>query len=84
MSERHEFVLLASQPGTNMRALCRRFGISSRTGYKWRDRFTVAAVAGLAERSRRPQHSPARTAAAMEAQVVQLRQQHPAWGGRKL
>jgi len=84
MSERHEFVLMASQPEANIRALCRRFGISSRTGYKWLQRFSDAGVAGLAERSRQPGHSPSRTPALMEQRVVQLRQQHPAWGGRKL
>ena len=30
-----EFVALARQPGANRRALCRRFGISHTTGYKW-------------------------------------------------
>ncbi|HEX7335373.1 MAG TPA: helix-turn-helix domain-containing protein, partial [Pyrinomonadaceae bacterium] len=39
MSERHQFVLLASQPNANIRALCRQFGISSATAYKWLDRF---------------------------------------------
>ena len=34
MSQRHEFVLLASQPAANIRQLCRRFAISRPTGYK--------------------------------------------------
>jgi len=84
MSQRHEFVLLASQPKANMRALCRRFAISSRTGYKWLARFRAAGVDGLAERSRQPHHSPRRTVPAMEQQVVKLRQQHPTWSGHKL
>ena len=36
MSLRREFVQLASQPGSNIRELCRRFKISPKTGYKWR------------------------------------------------
>ncbi|WP_425340114.1 helix-turn-helix domain-containing protein, partial [Enterobacter cloacae] len=35
MSLRTEFVLFASQDGANIRSLCRRFGISPATGYKW-------------------------------------------------
>ncbi len=35
MDLRLEFVMLAEQPGSNVSALCRRFGISRKTGYKW-------------------------------------------------
>lgn len=84
MSERHEFVLLASQPDANVRALCRRFGISSRTAYKWLNRYLAEGEAGLVERSRKPKTSPLRTPDAMEQLVTKLRQRHPAWGGRKL
>jgi transposase InsO family protein len=84
MSERHEFVLLASQKEANIRRLCRRFGISSRTGYKWLHRFNDKGVAGLADRSRRPHHSPARTAAVVEKKVLAVQRKYRDWGGRKL
>ena len=58
MSTRHEFVLMAAQPKANIRALCRHFGMSSATAYKWLDRFHNEGVPGLADRSRRPHHSP--------------------------
>ena len=41
-------------------------------------------VAGIAERSRRPQLSPRRNEAAIEQQVVGLRRRYPDWGARKL
>ena len=84
MSERHEFVLLADQPNTNIRSLCRRFGISSATAYKWLERFRNDGALGLADRSRRPHSSPVKTPPAIEDAVLCLRRQHPAWGGRKL
>ena len=84
MSARHEFVLLASQPKANMRALCRQFGISSATAYKWHNRFQHEGVPGLAERSRRPHDSPGKTALPIEDAVLEMRRKHPAWGGRKL
>jgi transposase InsO family protein len=84
MSLRHEFVLLAMQPEANMSELCRRFGITPKTGYKWRQRYAASGLAGLVDESRRPHHSPRRTAAAIEDAVVQLRHQHSAWGARKL
>jgi len=84
MSQRHEFVLLASQPNANIRQLCRRFGISRPTGYKWLHRYAGEGQLGLVDQSRRPHHSPSRTAPEMETAITNLRQKHPAWGGRKL
>lgn len=82
VESRQEFVALAQQPDANIRALCRRFGIGAKTGYRWLAR--AAASEPLTDRSRRPHTSPQRTAPLLEAAVVALRQQHPTWGGRTL
>jgi transposase InsO family protein len=79
MCLRREFVSLARQPGANLSELCRRYGISRKTGHKWRDRGDL-----LEERSRRPHQSPTRTAEAIEATLLALRDQFPDWGARKL
>jgi transposase InsO family protein len=84
MSQRLEFVLLANQPQANRRELCRRFGISSRTAYKWLRRFESDGALGLQDCSRRPHHSPRKTPPAMEDLVLSARHTYPAWGGRKL
>lgn len=84
MSLRLAFVQQASQPAAVLSALCAQFGISRPTGYKWLARYRAGGVAALADRSRRPHRSPAQTDAAQEAQLVALRDQHPAWGARKL
>lgn len=84
MSLREEFVCLASQAGANRRELCRRFGISPQTAYKWLARYAAEGKAGLSDRSRRPKHSPALTPAEVQAAAVELRTRHPAWGGRKI
>ena len=76
--------MLALAEGSNMRELCRRFGVSPTTGYKWLVRHAAEGRAGLHDRSRRPEHSPGRTPGALEARVLALRDEHPAWGGRKL
>jgi transposase InsO family protein len=83
MEQRREFVRLAVQEGVNRRELCRRFGISATVAYKWLDRF-AAGDAELADRSRRPLGSPARSDAAIEAAVLAVRDAHPAWGARKI
>lgn len=84
MSERHEFVHLASAAGANFSLLCRRFGISRKTGYKWLRRYLSDGHQALSELSRRPHHSPHRTQVCIEEQVLALRGEHPSWGGRKL
>jgi transposase InsO family protein len=83
MELRLEFVKFASQEGANRRALCRQYGISPKTGYKWIRRYEQGDTA-LADRCRRPIHSPSRTAADVEARVVELRQAQPAWGAPKI
>jgi len=84
MDARSEFVMLASEEGANIRQLCRRFGISPTTGYKWLERWRAAGRSGLQEQSRRPQTSPARSIWAVEDAVLSVRAEHPAWGGRKI
>jgi transposase InsO family protein len=84
MDSRVEFVRLAEQGAVSMTELCRRFGISRETGYLYLRRYRAAGLDGLKTGSSRPHTSPRRSPAAVEARIVQLREAHPAWGGRKL
>lgn len=86
MSLREEFVQLAMKPDSNISSLCRRFEISRKTGYKWLERAAMPLTSSspLQNQSRRPRSSPTQTPAPIEERVVQLRQERPAWGGRKL
>ena len=83
MDQRREFVRLALQEGTNRRELCRRFGISADVGYKWLARWK-SGDSELADRSRRPHAMPLQCESAIEAQVLEVRDRHPAWGARKI
>jgi transposase InsO family protein len=51
-------------------------GISRATAYKWSRRYRREGVAGLQDRSCRPQRSPRRLAPAAEAAIVAQRQEH--------
>ena len=84
MSLRTEFVQLCLQDGANVRELCRRFSISGKTAYKWLNRFREGGLECMGDRSRKPHGSPLQTSATMESLVLKLRDEHPAWGGRKL
>lgn len=84
MSQRTEFISQAKTEGANISALCRAFGISRKTGYKWLKREKETGVTGLADQSRRPLNSPRQTEVVMESLVLEVRQQHTSWGGRKI
>lgn len=84
MCERKEFIRLAMGEGATISSLCRGFGISRKTGYKWMRRYVEEGEAGLKDRSRRPKGSPSRSSREVEEAVVELRGKHPAWGGRKI
>lgn len=84
MELKAEFVQMADQHTVNMSRLCRRFGISRPTGYKWLRRYQKHGLDGLHERSRCPKNSPNKTPESIEELVVAARRRDPGWGGRKL
>lgn len=84
LDKKREFVRLARQPDSNVRALCRSYGISPTTGYTLLARHAAQGDAGLEPRSRRPHTSPTRTQEDLEKEVLAVRAAHPAWGGRKI
>jgi transposase InsO family protein len=70
--------------GEAMSDLCREFGISRKTGYKFWERYKRAGPHGLEDASRAPKRVARRTAAEIESVLVEARKRHPTWGGRKL
>lgn len=84
MSQKMEFVERAMKPGARVSSLCREYGISRETGYKWLKRFKRDGAEGLEERSRRPQASPLATAEEVVAAILELRERYPRRGPKKL
>lgn len=82
--QRLQFVLAVRQRRETVSALCRAFGISRQTGYKWLRREAAAgSVAVLGDQSRRPHQSPTRTNDWTTDRVLELRDEF-GWGGAKL
>jgi transposase InsO family protein len=84
MSQREHFYNLWQQQGHTVAQLCRLFGISRKTGYKWLQRGRQGGADAFKDRSKRPQRCCHQTTAAIEQVIIALRRQHPTWGGRKL
>ena len=83
-AQREAFLQEFTQAGSNRRAVCRAWGVSAKTAYKWLARSGVESETGLRDQSRRPLRSPGRTSGAVEQRIVEVRREHPAWGGRKI
>lgn len=56
--------------------LCRRYGISRKTGYKWLARYQNLGSEGLVEQSRRPHDHPLKTPYAVRREIIELRTGH--------
>ena len=83
MEQRIEFALKALKT-LNFRALCQEYGISAKTGYKWKQRFLEEGLAGMEEESRRPKISPQQLPEMEVCEIVRLKLAHLAWGPRKI
>lgn len=83
MNQRIEFALRSLRTD-NFRALCQEYGISTKTGYKWQQRFLKSGENGMAEESRRPHRSPRGLEEGVVCEMVRLKHAHPTWGPRKL
>lgn len=81
---RREFVTKALQGVGTFAALCRQYGISRKTGYKWRERAMADGLNAVVEHSRRPRSSPTQLDEATTCALIRLRLRHPQWGPKKL
>ena len=84
MEERASFVLLAERKEQPIVTLCKDFGISRPTGYKWVARYRKYGLSSLKELSRRPLSCPHKTPKDIEKLVLRERRAHPTWGPKKL
>ncbi len=84
VDQRTDFVLRAVRDVEDFGELCREFGVSRKTGYKWKQRFLQEGLEGLNDQSRRPHTNPSGLSEAMVCQIVKLKMAHPSWGASKL
>jgi len=78
------FVIAAEKHEEAFAAICRRFGVSRRVGYKWLARYEEAGVEGLLDRSRAPLHRSQTIAEGIAERCLAVRRAHPTWGPVKV
>jgi transposase InsO family protein len=81
--QRMAFLALLAEGSCSFACACGRFGISRKTGYKWRDRAASEQPQPLLDRSRRPLHSPGRTPLDQEQKIIEVRDEF-LWGAKKI
>lgn len=64
--------------------LCKRYGISRKTGYKLIQRYQVEGECALEERSHARHHHPNETHEHIKSRILELKSRYPKWGPDKL
>jgi transposase InsO family protein len=83
MEERLLFIAKYEE-GESMASLCREFGISRKTGYKFLDRYKEYGPKGLDDLRRRPYTNPSKIKHMVVDLVVNFKQEKPTWGSSKI
>jgi transposase InsO family protein len=84
VDQRLQFLSSYQQKEMSLSDLCREFGVSRPTGYRWINRYKEVGPEGLLDRNRKPHGCSHATSEATENAILALRSKHPSWGARKL
>ena len=81
VEERMRFVMAIMEREEAFAAVCRQFGVSRKTGYKWLERYLEDGFEGLLDRSRAPLHHPQAMTREIAERCLEVRRGHPTWAG---
>lgn len=87
MDQKLQFISLSRTKAKPLSGLCKEFGISRPTGYKWLGRANNAdsgLIESLKDKSKRPKSTPTKIPWPLEQKIVALRKEYPYWGAKKL
>jgi transposase InsO family protein len=84
MDQKKAFILRSFERDVSFTELCKDFGISTKTGYKWKERFFDLGWKGLQEESRKPNRYSNYTSEYVVVDLLTLKNHHQKWGSRKI
>ncbi|MFI0454616.1 IS481 family transposase [Actinomadura sp. 6N118] len=76
--------VLEVEAGVPVTEVAARFGVSRQSVHAWLRRYRDSGLAGLVDRSRRPESCPHQMPGEVEVMVCELRRKHPGWGPVRL
>jgi transposase InsO family protein len=84
VEQRCQAVLEVINDGAKVTDVARRNGVSRQAVHEWLVRYANHGLAGLVDRSSKPQSCPHQMPPVVEARIVELRREHPGWGPRTI
>jgi transposase len=84
MDERKEFIFRTWKNNETFTETCRKFGISTKTGYKWLNRFKQKGAAGLQDEPRIAKNVRNKTDAEVQIRLLRLKRKYKNWGAKKI
>lgn len=84
MEQRFEAVMAVVRDGLPVVEVAAKFGVSRQSVHAWIRRYEQGGVTALEDRSHQPFGCPHQMPAAVEAELCELRRQHPGWGPTRL
>lgn len=84
MSQKLEFVLKTFKMEKSFTELCTEYGISTKTGYKWKERFLEEGIEGLRDKPRKPHRSPTLLSEEVVCELIRIKKTKLRWGPKKI
>lgn len=70
--------------GASVVEIAAEVGVSRQSVHAWISRYLAGGVAGLSDRSHRPDVSPKQVATGVDVVLVEMRREHPRWGAKRI
>ena len=80
VEQRYQAVLEVLNDGATVSEVAGRFSVTRQSVHRWLRRYAAQGLAGLVDQATTPGSCPHQMTPAVEARIVELRQQHPGWG----
>lgn len=84
MKEKEKFIQEMLKQEKPFKHLCAEFGISEKTGHKWKNRFYEQGKSGAIERSKSSATHPNQIDGDTAAELIRIKNAHMAWGPKKI
>jgi transposase InsO family protein len=84
VEQRYKAVLEVLEGVSSVTDVARRYGVGRQTVHKWLTRYASQGLAGLVDRSSKPDTCPHQMPPQVEAKVLEMRRVHSQWGPRTI
>ncbi len=84
VEQRYKAVLEVLEGAATVTDVARRYGVGRQTVHRWLTRYAAQGLAGLVDKSCKPDTCPHQMPPRVEARIVEMRRAHPEWGPRTI